>query len=493
MRRKRDAKASVTVYLALVFAVLISLLFTVIENVRSQAAMMSLECSMDLALYSVFAEFHRELLEQYDLFFIDTGYGELPSTDHVAGHLKGYLEDNFDLSLEDGAITPCDFLQMHVEQTEITAFCRATDEDGAVFKRQAVAYMKEKYGISYLEELGGRLESCMRKVDENRLLARDVEAERGANRQRLEAVEIPPKKISETEYEEVRLENPADAVPVGSAGILHLVVEDVSALSKETIHSGSYVSGRTVGKGSGLMGRDRPSKAEDLWYHEYLLDKCSFYTEPLQKAKLRYQAEYVIAGRDSDVENLKWVAGRLLFIREAANVVHLFSDSGKMAQAELAASAIAAILRAPDLLEPLKYSILFAWAYAESIYDVKQLLSGGKVPQIKDVKSWHYSLEGMLNFQSDLSGDPGPGADDDPLEMEESGLSYKDYLRILLLGVPERDSVFRMMDIIEMDIRQTEGNQNFYLDACIDFVRARVYAGSRFADAWVIEREYFYF
>jgi len=491
---KRGHKASITIYLALVFWVLTSLIFTVIENVRSQAAMLSLECAMDLSLYSVFAEYHRELLEQYDLFFIDTGYGNMPSTENTKAHLKGYLEDNFDLTTV-GGIRMCDFLQMQVQQVEITGFAKATDEGGAVLKRQAVDYMKERYGVSYLEKMSKQFRGSLEEVTDYDLLTRDVAAEREANRQRIDAIDIPPLQISEDEYEEVVLENPADAVDATrSAGILHLVVEDVGALSGESVNLEQYVSGRSITEGYGLGDRKGSSKIEDLWYHEYLLDKCSCYTNPLEKAKLKYQAEYIIAGKNNDLDNLKWVAGRLLLIREVANVVYLFNDPTKVLEAQALAMTLAAVMRAPDLVEPVKNSILFAWAYAESVYDVKQLLLGKRLPLIKDSDSWHYSLEGMLHYQNDLSGGSLEEGDVSPISGDAAaGLDYKDYLRIFLFTVSEKDSIFRMMDIIEMDVRQTKGNQNFYIDACVDDLKAKVSAGTGFGNTWQIEREYCFF
>ena len=61
----------ITVFLALVLSILISLLFTVIQAARTNAMRFQTECVTDMALQSVLAEYNRELLEQYELFFID--------------------------------------------------------------------------------------------------------------------------------------------------------------------------------------------------------------------------------------------------------------------------------------------------------------------------------------------------------------------------------------------------------------------------------------
>ena len=62
-------KGGITVFLSLVLAVLLGLLFTVIEAARDNGADFQTECVADMALQSALAEYHREVLEQYDLFF----------------------------------------------------------------------------------------------------------------------------------------------------------------------------------------------------------------------------------------------------------------------------------------------------------------------------------------------------------------------------------------------------------------------------------------
>ena len=53
------------------------------------------------------------------------------------------------------------------------------------------------------------------------------------------------------------------------------------------------------------------------------------------------------------------------------------------------------------MAELVKISLVFAWAYAESVYDVRSLLQGGRIPLLKSEGTWHYSLSGMLDFASD--------------------------------------------------------------------------------------------
>ena len=70
-------KGYITVYLSLVTGILLSLLLTVIEGVRMHTIRTQTECVMDMAMDSALAEYHREMLEQYELFFIPVSYTHL--------------------------------------------------------------------------------------------------------------------------------------------------------------------------------------------------------------------------------------------------------------------------------------------------------------------------------------------------------------------------------------------------------------------------------
>ena len=68
-------KGYITVFLTLSLTLILSLVFTVIEGARISAIRMKFECVADIGMNSVLAEYHRELLEQYELLFVDMSYG----------------------------------------------------------------------------------------------------------------------------------------------------------------------------------------------------------------------------------------------------------------------------------------------------------------------------------------------------------------------------------------------------------------------------------
>ena len=203
-----------------------------------------------------------------------------------------------------------------------------------------------------------------------------------------------------------------------------------------------------------------------------------YYGAEKETGALSYQIEYLIAGNDTDVENLKEIVNKLCFIREAANAVYIFTDKEKCAEAEMVATVLAALLQVPEIASLLKTALLLGWAYAESLYDVEQLLSGGKSPLMKDKTTWHYDLDSALSLK-----------DMEKKDTVKNGLCYEDYLRIFLLFAEMDTLTGRAMNMVESDIRLTSGNAFFRLDNCYDKVEFRIHVSSKFGYKYEITRK----
>lgn len=141
--------------------------------------------------------------------------------------------------------------------------------------------------------------------------------------------------------------------------------------------------------------------------------------------------------------------------------------------------ALAAVTLLPALAIPVKYTILFAWAYVESLQDVKTLLSGGRVPLMKTAADWKTGLNCIQNIRGSLAKDNGG-----------NGLDYKEYLQIMLFLQDKTIRTYRAMDIMEMDIRRTPGNARFCLDGCFDTYGARMSVTSGFGYSYEMTRNY---
>ena len=92
-----------TIYLSLSLAILLTLILTLIDGSRVSAERMRSEVVTDISLNSAFSEYNRELLKQYDLLLIDTGYGmEDADQANTEEHIRQYLEKNYEVPAQIG-------------------------------------------------------------------------------------------------------------------------------------------------------------------------------------------------------------------------------------------------------------------------------------------------------------------------------------------------------------------------------------------------------
>ncbi len=475
-------KGYLTVYLSLVMTVLLSLCLALIEGVRSNGIRVETECVTDIGLNSILAEYHRELCNQYNLFAIDSSYGTANvGIEDIKQHFQRYLERN--LSLEDVFLSDFiyrDFLGITVDSIEMTGASIMTDDNGEVFRRRAVEAIKDDCNLTLLQDLQQWLEV----IENNEITQRDIATEKSEVDKQIAAYNGQQIQISETESTTIQVQNPtADLEKIRQEGILKHVVENVNVLSENSIQLENLIFARMgqdqINKGNLVMPDSADSEAllEQFFFQEYLMRYMGHYRAEKENGALSYQIEYLLAGNNTDVANLKAVADMLCILREAANAIYLFSDEEKCTEAEAVALVIASLLQVPDLTPLLKTAILLGWAYAESLYDVEMLLAGEKIPLMKDKTTWHYDIDNALKL-----------GDAQKTDVSANGLGYEDYLRLFMM-LTDRDTLTgRAMDMVEADIRLTSGNAFFRLDNCYDQVEFCIQVSSKYGYQYEITR-----
>lgn len=459
--------AYLTVYLSLIFGIVLSLLFVLIEGAAIGAVRAQAEIVADLGLDSVFAEYNREILDQYELFFIDSSYGSINGgTGLVEAHLSDYM--SYNMTPDKGLAMPFEhnLLKLTNPYLEISEVSFASDDQCMVWKAQAVNYMKAVYGGDLVSRVQEQIDTIERKglTEENaadKIAAQKRELEKALDENGI--VEYGAESAEGYSYQKVS--GMFDTVVGG--GILGLALPRGKAVSTAVMGTETYFSARrqsgTINQGIGLHeGMDRPDGiVDELIYGEYLMKKCGNYVKPKDTGLLKYQIEYILYGFNSDAGNLRRSVEVLSALRLAANLASIYTDSARKSQAETVAAIICTLLFSPELTEPMTTLILGAWALAETVSDMKQLFDGGRVPLIKESGDWNTSMIDL--FTGNLSGDSG--------SKKTTGLSYQDYLR-LFLGMMDRDTkAARSLDIVEMDIRQTAGNEHFRIDQCMDYMK----------------------
>ena len=268
-----------------------------------------------------------------------------------------------------------------------------------------------------------------------------------------------------------------------SEGLLLSVLEG-EKISTQVIEPSEYISARrkngALNVGNAMV-TESVTPVERVLFHTYLLRHTGYYGKEKAGGLLRYQVEYLLNGKSSDKENLTGTMWKLCTLRSAANLLFLYKDEKKVAAAQTVAKAAAAVILMPELEFLMETSILLGWAYVEGMYDVKVLLKGGKIPLMKSSEEWHYDLDSILE-----------SADMQVSDSNQKGLDYAEYLQILLFLADGETTAFRFMDIVEMDVRQTAGNQEFRMDGCIDYLEVTAIYKSRFDYRHVVrlQKEY---
>ena len=138
-------KAYLTIYLALSLTALLSVVMVLLTGIRKNTARMEEELALDTAGWSALAEYHQELLKQYDLFFIDTSYGSsYPAVEAIGEHVKSYADKN----LQNTNLIDAELKFIGIQDAEIAADC-----GGQVLKRQIMEYEENYFGLDALENL----------------------------------------------------------------------------------------------------------------------------------------------------------------------------------------------------------------------------------------------------------------------------------------------------------------------------------------------------
>lgn len=476
MQQRSQADGYLTVYLSLSMTVILSLILALLSGARIGAVKMKTELVTDIAMNSVLGEYNRELFDRYGLLLLDDSFGKKQgSVRNVEEHLSKYFRKNFELS-DKGITGRKTYMSAKLTDCAVTGFSLASDNNGAVLKRQILSYMEG-------DAVGRIVSGVSKNVDdlkESGYDSSDFEEKADENDSAMSG-KYETDSDGDGENEEIDIDNPAQSVASKKGlGILTLAAPDMSKISSAAINEDLYASHRTLSKGTGLDDDYSMGASKKALFNEYIFEKMSSYGNEMEDSPLKYELEYIYAGKDSDYKNLEAVCNKLFLWREAANFAYIMTDSAKLAEAEALALTAAAVVAAPELCEVVKTAIILAWTFAESISDIHILLTGGRVPMVKTAASWKLSLEAMLSFGDNLTDGGG------------SGLKYEDYLRMMVLMENEDKKTMRLMDVMEMNIRNTEGNEYFKIDNCIDVFRADFKASSRGMESFEVDRIYGY-
>lgn len=462
-------QGSVTVFATLSLLLVASFLLALLEAARIHGLEAYSRMHRVNAMESVLSEYQRDLFDKYGIFLLDGAYGaETLQFSRINERLQSVSQKNL------RPVIPAqtwrnvqNFYQMDVEETSVSGYLLATDEDGAPFRHMAAESMKAQYPVELIKTMYDGLQSANHAMNEAQAsqsamdeAQENIQAAR--ERQEKEAAETGESEEDQTqETAGEPVENPMDVVrSFKKADILTLVLPSGSRVSTKAISRD--VLRNPMLEHRVLLQGNEPWQDTGGWYETMLYQKFlqvnfgCYGTVHSADGVLDYELEYIHAGKLSDRENLRSVVKDLLWLREGANFLYLQTDAVKREEAYALAASIAAAAGIIPATGLIAQGLLAAWAYAESILDVRTLLAGGKIPWMKTDGSWNSSLSGIGSL---LAGSARA-------KEQEDGEDYVGYLQKLLYLKSARTLNYRAMDLMELYAHQC-GNENLRMDAMI--------------------------
>ncbi len=395
---KRQAfRGEITVFLSMIFVLMLSLVGGLIQSASIYINISRKRADTQLALESVFAEFHPKLWREYDILAIE---GKEDSK--IIKRMEYY-----------GA----DFMSHQVQKKQLLS-----DGKGQAFYEQAIRSMGGNPPETVDFEFPQKSVDAEVKETENKLQ---------------EWLSTEKQSLPEDG-------NPLEIVDnIKKSRLLSTIQNKSNPISTKSIELTTLLSHRTLEAGNiKLTDTKKEGVTEKGLFLAYLLSHFQAYPADENEQVLSYELEYLLEGGGSDSENLDAVAKKILSIRMALNYGYIMTDAEKKAQADALATALTAWTLSPTAKEVVKQSILAAWAYGESIVEMRILWRGEKVPVSKTKNTWQISLEKLLQLGS-YEGKGYQGTD---------GIGYDAYLNTFLLAANTNTLCMRALDLIEQNL-----------------------------------------
>lgn len=236
-------------------------------------------------------------------------------------------------------------------------------------------------------------------------------------------------------------------------GFLKLVIPEGKSVSKREINISDLASTVVDLENASEIqkqGNVATIGAKKLIYIEYVMDKFVCFTDEKQGAALNYEVEYVLFGGNSDKENLTSVVLSIAGIRSGINMIYLLTDSDKREAAYGIAANLVGAAKYEPVIRIVQFVLLYLWAYAEALMDVRTLLKGEEIALVKSDETWQLSIENLMSLNFEDTG------------VKQEGIDYEGFLRFLLFMENDGKKSAYTMDLVELWMINN-GKKNFRL------------------------------
>lgn len=443
-------RGSITVFAALCLLFTTSALLVLSEAARVWGLEQYVEWKGRQSVEYAAAEYQPYLWEQYHILSFDGGRG---STQFEAGTLTGEVMRAAES--RNGRGTDLFGVELtHIYEPE---YLLLTDQEGEIFISLVTSYMKQNLPNEVLESFYEKYQKAWDTQVENPEYE-DVEtsienAENGLQeaRKAAEAEERPVPAVAENPLET------ADSIRESMRdSLLVALLPEGAKLPTEQLPVEEALENRVL-EGGNSYYESSYGVQERILAAQYAGSVFPCYGREDGEQAVTCALEYLVGGKATGQENLETAVKRLLLGRTAANVTVILSDPEKMEQVYVVTTALAGFAVDPFLHKAVKIAVVGAWAFLESVQDVRALLAGGKIALLKDRSEWTMELSGI--------GDAISGT----RRAKEcvNGWTYEEYLTQMLAGMDGRTLAYRMMDLMEWNLRRQEDCSDCRMDHMI--------------------------
>lgn len=455
----RKLKGSLTVFIALIMAAVMTLIFTMAECIRAYELQDFSSEFTDMAVESAFSEYNPYLWTNYKILAVDLGYGtdligpsimEQKTTDYCRYNANMEYGSNYARLIPVGCIAK--------------EYTLLTDGYGQGVVYQGIKAAKDNMASQVIDGIQGNING----INGIEKVSVEKEAENGKNtldNAKRELAEAKERAANDDdpntnpgdypEPEEVE-DNPLDAFGVMkeafSKGILSTVV-NVEGISDKQFDLNTFPSHRSLNKGTKAIEAGNGISDKALFI-DYLLTNYSYYGTDKSHAGMKYEIEYLISGKGTDAQALAAVVEELLLIREAANYTTILHSDSMRNQAKSIAAIIAGFTMNEGIVDLVAVAIMAAWAYVESTLDVRLLLAGGHIPLQKSESQWTsdvWHLSACLDVNTKAKECEGT-------------IGYKEYLMGFLALKSNNTLGMRACDVMEYALHSLDDYKNVKCD-----------------------------
>ncbi len=445
MHRKGLKSGSVAVLLTILFVTVMAALSAIYEAADRKAAVSMAEAAFEIAGRSVLSCYDKELHDRYSLFAFEASEGT------VEKRLKALADE----SLKTATVGRCSTESV---SAEAAPFSLMYPENLMLQIREIgkkAALLNNAFDLfSMVSESGNAADISKKSKDDMERLEQEEADMKEAQRERRKEGGSSEEEIDFKEVDNMksRMKGTADIFknnkPSDKDGDIVLrngrVRDNLPSVQAGCNNLFSQLTENAI---SDLISGGLTSLADDRLITEYAdrYFRNKVEDKNIKDTFFKNETEYILYGNMSDKANSDSAYWAIFAARQFSNTAYLYTDSASRNATLAIAEGIAAGIQPLVLL--VQAVIIEAWSAVESYNDMQNLYHGRGVPMVKTGETWMTDLDSVLSGSFSMVDDkylPIPGK-----HIE----TYGKYLDMLLMTVSKNTKLYRIMDLIQINMK----------------------------------------